>query len=276
MEERKESVKYRIAEFARMVGVEPSTVRYYEKQGWPSNQRDPNGYRVFSEEDAFRMNMFRSIYSRGFSIREALQMMEFPSRRELIQGLERNSQDMERELLLLEARKQYAEETLQILRLREEGRPMLWRTQLEDHYYLPASILGDFTVTQKNGRTRMAWEENFPFTRFVGVADAKAFAQGEQALIDCGEAVSEKDRERFNYPVDKTVRRLSLGDCLCFFNGSDHPDHMDIREHPAVREYLKEHGLRARGELLYFYLMLYIAEDGEDSGIAALPVEPDK
>ena len=34
-EEKEKSLKFRIAEFAKMVGVEPSTVRYYEKHGFP-------------------------------------------------------------------------------------------------------------------------------------------------------------------------------------------------------------------------------------------------
>lgn len=274
MEERKESVKYRIAEFAKMVGVEPSTVRYYEKHGLPGHQRDENGYRTFSEFDAFRMNTFRSIYARGFSIKEAVQMLENPSRKDLLLGLRKNCTDMERELLLLAERKRWAEETIRILELREAGEPMLWHMELPDFYYLPASVKGDFSITQENGDVRDFWEEYLGYTRFVGIADGARFVGGERAYIDCGEAVRAEDFTGFGFPTDGTVRRLEMGDYLCFYDAGVHPDHVSLADHPAVEEYLRAHGLEAAGEMLLFYLMLYIQDEGSSGGVMALPVRP--
>lgn len=271
-EEKEKSLKFRIAEFAKMVGVEPSTVRYYEKHGFPGNRRDENGYRVFDERDAFRMNNFRSIYAQGFSIKEALRMMEEPSRKEVIRGLQENCRDMERELLLLAARKRWAEETLRLMELREEGAPMLWRLELPDFYYLPACVQRDFTITQENWETRNVWEDWLGVTRFVGIVDGQRFCRGEAVLIDLGEAVPAPDLEAYGYPVDRTVRRLPMGDCLCFYSSGRTQPYLSLGNHPEVEEYLKKNALAAGGEILNFFLMLYAQEEGNGASIVVLPV----
>ena len=51
---------YKIGEFAAMTGMSPSKVRFYEKSGlFCANEREENGYRVFTPQYAFRANAFR-------------------------------------------------------------------------------------------------------------------------------------------------------------------------------------------------------------------------
>lgn len=56
--------KYRIREVAEMIGISPSVIRHYEEKGLVAPEKDPrNGYRLFSEEDIFKIwdiTFFRS------------------------------------------------------------------------------------------------------------------------------------------------------------------------------------------------------------------------
>lgn len=268
MTEQEKTPKYRIAEFAKMVGIEPSTVRYYEKQGLIGKARDENGYRKFDKYDAFRMNHFRSIYARGFSIKETIELMENPERARFIEGLRKNSEDMERELRLLEVRKHWAEETVFLLERLERGEPMLWHTTVPDFYYLPASIDGDFSVTQENGGVRGFWEEYLGYTRFVAAGDAAAYLAGEN-VFDLGEAVSAEHFARLGYPTDGTVKRLEMGECLCFA--------AELRAvcDDTIKDYLREHDLIPTGVLLSFFLMLTEQTQG-GFGVMAMPVRSRK
>ena len=66
-----------------------------------------------------------------------------------------------------------------------------------------------------------------------------------------------------------------MGECICFYTyGKECPDSENLSAHPEVQAYLEEHGLEGKGELLNFYLMLSVKEDGEGTGIVALPVRP--
>lgn len=46
-----EQRRYRIGEFAKLVGLSTYTLRYYEDQGLVKSQRDENGVRYYTDED---------------------------------------------------------------------------------------------------------------------------------------------------------------------------------------------------------------------------------
>lgn len=50
---------YRMKEFSAMTGLPQSKIRFYEKHGLILSDRQENGYRVFTPEDAFKSNAFR-------------------------------------------------------------------------------------------------------------------------------------------------------------------------------------------------------------------------
>ncbi|EOC1303160.1 Zn(2+)-responsive transcriptional regulator [Cronobacter dublinensis] len=67
---------YRIGELARLAGVTPDTVRYYEKQQMMDHEiRTEGGFRLYTENDLRRLRFIRHARQLGFtleSIRELL------------------------------------------------------------------------------------------------------------------------------------------------------------------------------------------------------------
>ena len=59
-----------------MTGLPQSKIRFYEKHGLILSDRQENGYRVFTPEDAFKSNAFRVLLQYGFSIDEAVAMLD--------------------------------------------------------------------------------------------------------------------------------------------------------------------------------------------------------
>ena len=225
------TIRYRINEFSNMTGIPPAVIRYYESQGYPFPRREANGYRTFQVEDAYRLNMFRSIHARGFSVGESIALMQDTPRQELQDRLAENLNAMDLEIERLRQRRNWTEESLRLLELRAREPDAVWEEQLEETLYHPASIQDDYTIAQDNA-------------------------------------------ERFSLPVDETVRRLPMGRCVCFFTDSRDREYLRLERHPAVRGHLAQHHLQAAGDILLYYLMLYIAEkeDGEDLAVACLPV----
>ncbi len=52
---------FRIGELARLYGVSPDLLRYYEEQGLLQPHRTENGYRAYSIEDVWRLNVIRDL-----------------------------------------------------------------------------------------------------------------------------------------------------------------------------------------------------------------------
>lgn len=72
-----------IRELAKMTGIPPKTIRYYESIGvLPSPKRKPNGYRNYDEPDIERVKFVSGARSLGFSLDAIAEIMALRDRRE--------------------------------------------------------------------------------------------------------------------------------------------------------------------------------------------------
>lgn len=59
---------YTIGDISRLYHIGPDSIRYYEKKGVLEPIRGENGYRYYSSQSIWRMNMIVSLRSLGFSV----------------------------------------------------------------------------------------------------------------------------------------------------------------------------------------------------------------
>ena len=67
---------YKIGDVAKLYGVKPDSIRYYEEIGIITPQRAENGYRMFSIYDMWKLNVIRDLRALGFSMKEIRDYME--------------------------------------------------------------------------------------------------------------------------------------------------------------------------------------------------------
>ena len=65
-----------IGELAERSGVSARSLRYYERHGLIAADRDPNGYRVYGEDDVRLVKEIATLLGRGFSLRETRPFVE--------------------------------------------------------------------------------------------------------------------------------------------------------------------------------------------------------
>jgi len=66
-----DSPHFRSGELARLAGISPDTLRFYEKKGLlPKPSRTPSGYRIYTADAIARLRMIRSALALGFTIAE--------------------------------------------------------------------------------------------------------------------------------------------------------------------------------------------------------------
>ena len=67
---------YGIGEVAARIGVQPESIRYYERIGLlPKAQRSAGGYRVFTREHVERVELIKKMQALGFSLVEIREML---------------------------------------------------------------------------------------------------------------------------------------------------------------------------------------------------------
>ncbi|MBI4474658.1 MAG: heavy metal-responsive transcriptional regulator [Acidobacteria bacterium] len=68
---------YQIGELAARIGVQPESIRYYERIGLlPKARRSNAGYRVFTHEHLERVELIKKMQALGFSLVEIREMLE--------------------------------------------------------------------------------------------------------------------------------------------------------------------------------------------------------
>lgn len=89
-------MRYRIGEVAEFFGMTKEGVRFLERQGIITSQRDEkNGYRYFPRTEITRLKQIRSYQGLGFSLEEAADMVCRTRRSELISRLDQKLRELE-------------------------------------------------------------------------------------------------------------------------------------------------------------------------------------
>lgn len=71
---------YSISEAARILGLAPSALRYYDKEGLlPFLQRTPNGSRIFRDEDFTSIRLIQCLKKTGLSLQAIREFMALPA-----------------------------------------------------------------------------------------------------------------------------------------------------------------------------------------------------
>ena len=82
-----------ISQFAKLAGVTPVTIRYYEKNGLlPKNQRAHNGYRRYAQTLLKRMTFITNAKAVGFSLGEIKQLLKLQEQTLLSSEIKRITQ----------------------------------------------------------------------------------------------------------------------------------------------------------------------------------------
>ena len=67
---------YKINEIARLYGIGPDSLRYYERLGLLSPRRDTNGYRLYNLKDMYKLTVIRDLRKLDFSMAQIREFRE--------------------------------------------------------------------------------------------------------------------------------------------------------------------------------------------------------
>ncbi len=263
--------EYRIGEFAAMTGMSPSKIRFYEKAGLFPERRHANGYRYFTAGDAFRANAFMVLLVYGFSVEEAVGMLDA---RQASPAFERSLRDQRDRLARQADRLRYrlrrVDEALDLLN--PQAGPGFRVVDKEDVLYVRASDGDDFSVSQRNGREIAAFYE------LLGVTSCARLIARDQLLSDAPVVsptyvICMPESEAFHLDglpdVDRArIHRLPMGKCLRFRRQATRSQSVRRDAYDDMFAWLADHGYRLRADVLL--LPGFLNLDGQGSDVETL------
>lgn len=263
---------YRMKEFAAMTGLPQSKVRFYEKHGLVLSDREENGYRVFTPEDAFKSNAFRVLLQYGFSIDEAVAMLDAKQGTETFEHSLLDQQDrLKREADLIAYRLRRLDSTLGAIR--SEPRLEFELVDADDQVYINSSHGRDFRVSLENEKTISQYYNLLSITSCARIIKKDDLLDNRPTVNpDYVMTMPEHESYRLDDDARKQVKRLCLGKCIRFRRQATRTESVRKETFADLFEYLDAHGYRVRNDIMLFPSFLNLDGLGSDIETLYVPV----
>lgn len=264
---------YRMKQFAAMTGMTQSKIRFYEKHGLVLSDRMENGYRVFTPEDAFRSNAFRVLLQYGFSVSEAIGMLDAKQDTdEFRSSLQEQQIKLRREQALLEYRQRRIRGVLDFL-CSDEGLRFK-EVILPDHLYINASHGRDFTVSLENETVLAEYYGLLSVTSCARIVKRDNLLDRSDAVDpDYINTLSVEESHYLSDYAKQRAQRLELGRCIRFGRRVTRAESIRKEAFDELFDYLDEHDLEIRGDIMLMPSFLNLDGEGSDIEILYVPVE---
>ena len=265
---------YKIGEFAAMTGMAQSKVRFYERAGLFPVRKHPNGYRYYTVYDSSRANIFRVLLQYGFTVEQAIDMLNVAQGdEEFIAVLRTQREHLLKEAELLERRLARIDKTLSILE--DEPSAGFEVVDFEDQLCVRASRGLDFSDAFDNERAVAVFNELLGVSDYARIYTRAALGSGAETVVPnytLAMPVCEADRLGDDDAVWRGVFRMSMGKCLRFMRRLTREQSMERASFDPMFAWLDDHGYRLRGDVLLFPAFLNLDGQGCDVETLYAPI----
>lgn len=264
---------YKIGEFAAMTGMTPSKVRFYEKAGLFPERRKENGYRYFTSHDAFRANAFRVLLQYGFTVEQAVEMLDAEQGSDgFAQALVEQLERLQRQAEQLRYRQMRIKSALDLIN-HQQGRTFSI-VDVDDQLYVHASVGSDFGVSAENEREIALFYELLSITTCARLISRDDF-DNDAATIDPSYIITMPVGERYRLEGCDMhhVSHLAMGKCLKFHRCLTRDESVRKETFDDMFAFLSSHGYRLRGDILLMPAFLNLDGKGSDIETLLAPIE---
>lgn len=262
---------YRISEFSAMTGLSPSKIRFYEKHGLFVSKRQENNYRVYTPEDAFRANAFRVLLQYGFTVEQAVEMLDAKQGdSEFQNSLEGQHEDLLRQIDLLNYRRARIESALDLIKSKPSKNFDI--VDISDQLYVAASSGADFSISVENEKEIAFFYDLLSVTNCARIIRKDDF-KDDRDTIDPSYVVCMPIHEKYRLATDldkDKIQLLTMGKCLRFTRYLTRTESIKKENFDDMFHYLEDHGYHLRGDSLL--LPAFLNLDGKGSDIETLLV----
>lgn len=264
---------YKINEFAKMTGLSQSKVRFYEKNGLLHVHRDGNGYRYFTRWDAFRVNAFRTLRQYGFTVEQAVKMLdERHSELQFINSLEERKEDLQRQIEIMNHRMSKLDAVIYYLK---EGYSSNFEImEIEDYLYVLASNGTDFSISFNNEKTLAQFVDLLSISSFARIISKDDLLSDNEFINPSYANAMPISKEHLLVQYDKTkVKQIKLGRCICYYRKSTREKSENKESFHDLFEFMDKNNYELCGDILLLPTFLNLDGKGNDIEVLYIPIK---
>lgn len=241
---------YKTGRFAHMMGIGVDTLRYYEQLGLLSPRIDAqNGYRFYSDEDAFMLLNIKEYRGMGMPVGEIARLLRGGTVRQQIHYLEEKQRELDEQMIYLQKLRQRARQRVtEMNRIATLGQ--VQRVHCPAAYHLPYLELERFPK-EKAASMMRRWTGSMPFIGFFISLDATALSEGRLAPVKPGLKAELKYVDEFKLPLGEPVRLMQGGDGISVSLAVRDLFHLTRAEIAPLLDYFAREGVAPCDDVMF-------------------------
>ena len=261
-------MRYRIGELADFFGMTKEGIRYLEREGVITSERDAgNGYRYFPRDEITRLKQIKRYQGLGFSLEEAHQLVCETRREEIVDRLAQKQRELEGNVRQIERMQRLLAMQQEAAAHLIDTQEQVWlgeRPELIFFPRVPDEASGE-TPAQREAIARARAEEKEwilatpPCT--LGAMHFTPDGTGRRMLGSIVRAESARE-----VGLRETERTIHLPACPCVCAVVEGPEKQRPDLSPLF-DYMRANRLRITGEVFGILWLTYRTEQGNRFGI---------
>lgn len=246
-------LRYSTGEMAQLFGMTKEGIRFMEKKGViVASEVDDNGYHYFDQDQVTQLKRVRSYRALGFSLEEALRMLNSAQRDTLIP-------DIEEKLSELEKKEQEIREMKTMLQRQHEAA----KRAIEQAAEFEISMSPELIFMLRPQAISNDWRDkpalNGPWIRSMPYVSMAIYID-QQGSERRGSSVTSADAQRLELPLTKEMIHLSPRRCV---HGVIESPTFQKPDMQPVFDWARAHGHALSGEMICLLQVTYYSETGE-------------
>ncbi len=256
--------EFSVGKFAKIIGVNAQTLRYYETLGILKPERDAeNGYRRYTDLDVRRVLYCRLYRALGFSLDEIQEYFQFSDLKTIGQKIRQKSQELQRQAEELLSLKEQVDYFAQQIEQIEKAPGECWiQTEGEDFYRLSGTRQNDLIERKEKEQAVETLQNMVPFTRMTVRIRRESLRSENGLIFDWGLGILA--RQVRGKPVEAELRRFGeyhRTAPMAVTIVRSLQKELTANELEPLLSYMEERGYRLAGDLIGVLLLPEFEEE---------------
>ncbi|QIB70067.1 MerR family transcriptional regulator [Aminipila butyrica] len=255
--------KYKIGDVAKMLGITPEAIRFYENHGIIKPQKDDNtGYRYYDVWDIHMLIRARSYRQFGYSLSDTVKMLNDYGTDEFIGHLEEKEQQIQQEIIWNINLLKRLRQTQEIVSETQKSfgtysirtRPAIYRLETQQAY----SIHANADIRRK----LQEWISKVPFVYPCALfSQQEVLLGGTEGTFTFGLGVDAEYKEFFDLKQQDDIQFFPELTAVYTTIRTDSNEVLTTKRLIPAMEYLKSQGLTLTGDILSRVVLMRKEED---------------
>ncbi|QZY55181.1 MerR family transcriptional regulator [Crassaminicella profunda] len=185
--------EYTIGEICKLYNIGPDSMRYYEKKGLITPRRRKNGYRIYSIEEVWKLNIIKDLRKLKFSVKQIKEYLEDRS-------IQSTKALVDHEIKLIEKEIESLEDTNKNLKRKLDSLKQI--NKIKDYEKIKIKNIPLRKIILIEQDVSKDEEIDLAFRKLQSISDEKVFLFGNK---DMGAFISDEGMKRGRYNLYQKV-----------------------------------------------------------------------